>query len=158
MELPKRKQNRLTDYDYSQPGCYFITICTRDKKHTLGTVVGADVLIGPHVALSAKGRAVRDVISQMPTIEEYVIMPNHIHVVFRLPGNGPLGTAAPTQSILQLVRYLKRTVTIRCGENIWQRGYHDHIIRTDADYLNIWNYIHTNPARWREDCYYREEL
>ena len=100
----------------------------------------------------------RDVISQMPTIEKYVIMPNHIHVVFRLPGNGPLGTAAPTQSIPQLVRYLKRTVMIRCGENIWQRGCHDHIIRTDADYLNIWNYIHTNPARWREDCYYREEL
>lgn len=35
MELPKRKQNRLKGYDYSRPGCYFITICTRDKKHIL---------------------------------------------------------------------------------------------------------------------------
>ena len=46
--LPKRKQNRLTGYDYSQPGCYFVTICSRDREHLFGCVVGADVLIGPY--------------------------------------------------------------------------------------------------------------
>ena len=49
---------------------------------------------------------------------------------------------------------MKRAVTIACGENSWQRGYHAHIIRNDADYLRVWDYIDTNPAKWREDCYY----
>ncbi len=40
------------------------------------------------------------------------------------------------------------------GKTVWQRGYHDHIIRSEADYLRIWDYIDTNPAKWREDCYY----
>ena len=46
-----------------------------------------------------------------------------------------------------------------CGVSLWQRGYHDHVVRNEADYLRIWNYIDTNPAKWREDCYYcdREE-
>lgn len=160
MPQPKRKQNRLTEYDYSQPGCYFITICTRNKEFLLGTVVGADVLIGPHVRLSEKGKAVETVIVRMPTVKKYIIMPNHIHVIFRIPGpgDGPMGTSAPTPAIPQLARYLKRCVTLACGENIWQRGYHDHIIRNDRDYLRIWDYIDTNPAKWREDCYYTESL
>ena len=61
--LPKRKQNRLTGYDYSQPGCYFVTICAKNRRYLfwddLIGVVGADVLIGPHVHLSAMGIIVK---------------------------------------------------------------------------------------------------
>ena len=42
------------------------------------------------------------------------------------------------------------------GTPVWQRSYHDHIVRSDGDYLRIWDYIRTNPAKWREDCYYTE--
>ena len=56
-----------------------------------------------------------------------------------------MGTSAPTQSVPWIVRYLKRTVTMACGKTVWQRGYHDHIIRSEADYLRIWDYIDTNP-------------
>ena len=154
--LPKRKQNRLTGYDYSQPGCYFVTICSRDREHLFGCVVGADVLIGPHVQLSEVGAIVEQTISQIPSVDKYIVMPNHVHILLRLPvaNNGPMGTSAPTQSVPWIVRYLKRTVTIACGKTVWQRGYHDHIIRSEADYLRIWDYIDTNPAKWREDCYY----
>ena len=55
-----------------------------------------------------------------------------------------------------MIRYLKRSVTQRLGENVWQRSYHDHIVRNDADYLRIWKYMETNPAKWREDCYFTE--
>ena len=65
-----------------------------------------------------------------------------------------MGTSAPTKSIPMVVRFLKRDVTMACGFSVWQRGYHDHIIRNDADYRHIWEYIDTNPAKWREDCYY----
>lgn len=154
--LPKRKQNLLTGYDYSQPGCYFVTICSRDREHLFGCVVGADVLIGPHVQLSEIGAIVEQTISQIPSVDKYIVMPNHVHILLRLPvaNNGPMGTSAPTQSVPWIVRYLKRTVTMACGKTVWQRGYHDHIIRNEADYLRIWDYIDTNPAKWREDCYY----
>lgn len=158
MNRPKRKQNRLKNYDYSQPGYYFVTICTKNKEHIFGTVVGADVLIGPHVALSSEGELLKSVISQMSAVDKYVIMPNHVHAIFRLTElqNGPMGTSAPTQSLPQLVRYLKGRGTRLCGKTIWQRGYHDRIIRTEADYLRIWDYIDTNPAKWREDRYFAE--
>ena len=46
-DFPIRKHNRLPGYDYTQPGCYFVTICSKDREHLFGRVVGADVLIGP---------------------------------------------------------------------------------------------------------------
>ena len=171
MERPKRKANRLSDYYYSRPGCYFITACAKDKLHIFGRVVGGDVLIAPHVSLSAAGRAVEQVVSAMPCVEKYVIMPNHIHLLIRIPARdgqvgagGPMGTSAPTEgdrthgepSVPGLMRYLKRSVTHIVGQPVWQRSYHDHVIRNDADYLRIWSYIETNPAKWREDCYFTE--
>lgn len=155
---PKRKPNRLAGYNYGQLGCYFVTICTRGKQHLLGRVVGADVLIGPHVQLSELGTIVDRLISHMPSAKKYIVMPNHVHILFQISTseNGPMGTSAPTQSIPWMVRYLKRTVAQAFGQNVWQRSYYDHIIRNDADYLRIWNYIDTNPAKWQEDCYYIE--
>ena len=75
--LPKRKQNRLTGYDYSQPGCYFVTICSRDREHLFGCVVGADVLIGPHVQLSEIGAIVEQTISQIPSVREFATKIQH---------------------------------------------------------------------------------
>ena len=68
-----------------------------------------------------------------------------------------LQQAAPT--LPRIVNQFKGAVTKSVGRTIWQKGYHDHVIRNDADYLRIWHYIDTNPAKWREDCYYcdREE-
>ena len=60
----------------------------------------------------------------------------------------------PDPSVARIVKMMKEAVTKFVGRPIWQKGYHDHVIRNDADYLRIWNYIDTNPAKWREDCYY----
>lgn len=157
MELRQRKRNRLEGYDYSQPGYYFVTICTKNRAHILGSiVVGADVLIGLRVALSEIGHAVRDVILTIPSVDQHVIMPNHLHLIFHLPepANGPMSTSAPTTPVLALVRYLKRSVTISCGFSIWQTSYYDHIIRDETEYLRICEYIKTNPAKWQDDIYY----
>lgn len=176
MNLPRRKANRLPDYDYSRPGCCFVTVCSKDKRHIFGTVVGGDVLIAPHVILSHTGKVVEQIVSTMPCVEKYVIMPNHIHLLIRIPPvsprttgtGGPMGTSAPTEgnrgrgnmhrgsSVPGLMRYLKRRVTRIVGQPVWQRSYHDHVVRNDADYLRIWSYIDTNPAKWREDCYFTE--
>ena len=68
------------------------------------------------------------------------------------PCYGGRPQAAPTLS--QIINQFKGSATKRAGYILWQKGYHDHIIRSEADYLRIWDYIDTNPAKWREDCYY----
>lgn len=151
---------RLERWDYSDSGYYFVTVCVKEREHLLGRCVGADVLIGPHIELSKYGKIVEDVLSQMPNVDQYVVMPNHIHVVFAIPpqkeeASGPMRTSAP--AIPWMVRYLKRMVTQKCGRPIWQRSYYDHIIRDERDYLRIKEYIVTNPAKWKEDPYYEED-
>ena len=54
-----------------------------------------------------------------------------------------------------LISTLKRFTNRRCGVQLWQRGYHEHVIRGEKDYLEIWNYIDTNPVQWAEDRYYQ---
>ncbi len=86
---------------------------------------------------------------------KYVIMPNHVHVMIEVVG--PSGTPAPTranQRIPAFVSALKRMTNRYCGTLLWQRGYYDHVIRNDADYLRVWNHMDTNPAKWAEDEYF----
>ena len=106
-ELPKRKKGRLTGYDYSANGSYYITVCTKDKKHILGHAVGGGVLDAPYVRLSKYGAMVRDALLEMDTfydditINHYVIMPNHIHFILSICGEGgPSRTPAPTNESL----------------------------------------------------------
>ena len=65
--------------------------------------------------------------------------------------------SAPTQSLSQLIKSFKILVTKELGQPVFQRSFHDHIIRSEADYLRIWQYTDTNPATWENDCFYTEE-
>ncbi|MDD6161159.1 MAG: hypothetical protein PUB51_08550, partial [Oscillospiraceae bacterium] len=89
---------------------------------------------------------------------KYVIMPNHVHLIVRITvrENGAPGSSRPTQMIPRVITTLKRFSNRDTGMDLWQSTYHDHIIRNEADYLRIWNYIDTNPARWQEDRYFEE--
>ena len=62
---------------------------------------------------------------------------------------------APT--ISTVVQQLKGVITKRIGDSIWQKLFHDHVVRNEHDYRKIWEYIDTNPAKWQEDCFYAEE-
>lgn len=163
MEQPQRKHVRLRDYDYGQNGAYFVTICTQGRRCVLSEIsslVGPDALIGPHAALTLTeiGQIVEGYIQSTEAayetvkIEHYVIMPNHIHLLVRLTNGGPMRASGPTLSTV--VKALKGLVTRKLGYKIWQNGYHEHIIRDDNDFLNHWQYIDNNPARWAEDEYF----
>lgn len=165
MEYSDRRSHRLTGYDYSTPGTYFVTICTKDKKCILSKIVGGDVLIAPQVELTAYGKILDEQLRRMDTlydhiaVEQYVIMPNHVHLLLRVEENGPTGTSAPTkshshQAVADFVSTCKRFCTRAYGQPIFQRSYHDHIIRGDADYGKIARYIAENPRRWQQDCFY----
>ena len=163
MDLPQRKRIRLPDYDYSSPGAYFVTVCTQNRRCILSDiVVGDGVLDVPNVRLSPYGEIVAETLREIEktyswlSLDHYVIMPNHIHLLLRLGDNGPSGTPAPTNETLpMLISTFKRFANRRCGIQLWQRGYHEHVIRNEKDYLEICRYIENNPARWAEDRYYQ---
>ena len=149
MELPKRKQNRIPDYDYSQNGAYFITICIQDRKPILSQIVGDDA----HIVPNPYGRIAEKYIRNVPQIEKYVIMPDHIHMIIRLD-NGSMWESPPTDAkpqhnrISNIVRSIKVLVAKEIGQSIFQRSYYDHVIRNQQDYDEIWEYIENNPRKW----------
>lgn len=163
MGLPERKPNRLRNYDYSTPGAYFVTICTDGKKCILSEItVGATIGRPPEIILSEYGKitdeAIRNIERIYPAIsvDKYVIMPNHIHLLLQIHTD-ECGRAMPAPTVSTVIQQMKGTVTKQAGCRIWQKLFHDHIIRNDGDYSMIWNYIDTNALKWREDCFYTEQ-
>ena len=162
MELPKRKPNRLKDFDYSQPNAYFITICTKNKEMLFWENVGASIARPEDVRLSKYGKIVVEAIEKISTIypeitvDNYVVMPNHIHLLLQIHSDSS-GRAmlAPTISIV--IQQMKGYATKKIGRSIWQKLFHDHVIRDEKGYLKIWNYIEGNPSKWEEDCFYVKE-
>ena len=154
-----RKQNRLAGFDYSQPGAYFITVCTKDRKCLLSTIVGGDAHIAPYAALTPTGAVVEKYLLTIPGIDRYVIMPNHVHMILRIsaatPGAGPMWSDAPAEArVPSLIRSWKTLVSKELGFGIWQKSYYDHVIRDELDYITKAQYIDNNPTKWLEDKYY----
>ena len=168
MDLPKRKPTRLKDYDYSSEGAYFITICTHNRKNLFSNIVGA-IHESPESNLNSKGKIVDFYINKLNTrfeitIDKYIVMPNHIHLIAIIQNTQRSIRESTLQKralISKSIGYLKMNVSRDIhkkgySDKIWQRSFHDHIIRDHNDYLKIWNYIDTNPQKWSEDCFYIE--
>ena len=161
-ELPKRRPNRLPDFDYSTPGAYFITICTENRKCMLWDTVGASIARPNNVPLSAYGKIVKQAICDIPlhypavSIDNYTVMPNHIHLLLQINTDAD-GRPMVAPTISTVVQQMKGVVTKQIGHSIWQKLFYDHVIRGERDYLKIWEYIENNPAKWKEDCFYKEE-
>lgn len=178
---------RMPDFSYSENQMYFITICTKDKAHTLGKVVGYDASDVPRVELSSIGRIAEKYIRLMDNkynnvfVDKYVVMPNHLHLLIavshlldgeyesdeRVTFFGTSQASSPTsrttlsisqyrqhEIIPKIVSLFKRYCNHEIGYNIWQRSYYDHVIRSEQDYREIWEYIENNPAKWTEDIYF----
>ena len=162
MELPNRKPNRLTEYDYSQPGAYFITICTHNKQMLFWENVGASIARPEKPQLSFYGNVVQEAILNIPkiyptiSVDNYVVMPNHIHLLLQIHTDDR-GRAMLAPTISKVVQQMKGYITTQLGVSVWQKLFHDHVVRGEKDYLEIWNYIEGNPSKWEEDCFYVKE-
>lgn len=171
----KRKRNRLKEYDYSRNGMYFVTVCTKNKEKIFwenqnndnianqydNAVVGAncvrplsDLPLSEYgIIIKNEVEKISDIYDNLIKIENYVIMPNHIHLLIFIDTYGRT-LIAPT--ISRVVKQFKGSVTKQIGKPIFQKSFHDHIIRSDEDYEKIYNYIQSNPSKWTEDCFYVE--
>lgn len=144
--MPKRKNIRLPGFDYSAQGVYFITIDSKDHK---------EIFWDDYVSLSKYGEIVKQAILNIPvrypmiSIDHYVIMPNHIHLLLRICNDvGGRSMITPTVSVV--IQQMKGCVTKKCGFPVWQKSFYEHIIRGDADYLETWEYIENNPVKWQQ--------
>ena len=165
-KLPYRKSIRLKNYDYSSNGYYFVTICTQNREKLFGKIVGATLCGHPNnpdklivkwlLELENKFKDIK--------IDEYIIMPNHIHFIIKRTGDH---TGSPLRDI---VGWFKTMTTneyiagVKDGRfmpfkgRLWQRNYYEHIIRNYDDYINIAEYIQNNPLKWEEDKLYVPEV
>ena len=156
-ELPKRKPTRLKNYDYSTPGAYFITICTKNREQLLSNIiVGEGLCALPQNTLTPIGLHIEKTIFYINEnfigvdIDKYVIMPNHIHLIVFIKDTG--GHRGPP--LQKIIGQLKSYTTNKFGKILWQRSYHDHIIRDKDNYYRICEYIDTNVFKWTNDCFF----
>ena len=152
-----RKRNRIKNYDYSQPNVYLLTLCTENRANLFGVVESRpDTTV---TVLSPLGELVQQTILDIETyytnasIETYSILPNHLHILLRLDATDEPN--APT--ISRIVKNMKEHVTRVYGKSVWQKGFHDHVIRSELEYQNAWNYVTFNPAKWETDEYFVNE-
>ena len=163
--LPNKRAIRLKGYDYSSEGSYFITICTKNRQELLSAIrVGTGVLDRPENVLKEFGKIADKQLRFMSdfyddiSLDKYVIMPNHIHLLLTIKPSafGRSGTPVPTNSLIaKFISTFKRFCNKKYGYNIWQDRYYDHIIRNQEDYNEKWEYIEYNPLKWDSDDLYQ---
>ena len=164
-----RRSIRLPGYDYSQPGVYFLTLCTHERETLLGDVVDNVVRLNDYGQIVAK--AWDDLPGHYSHVEldAFVIMPNHVHGIIVLnddvvrAGLRPAPTRpAPTptkrHALPEIVRTLKSFSARRINEShatpgvpVWQRNYYEHVVRSEHELNAIRAYIQNNPLRWALD-------
>lgn len=170
MELPTRKQIRLKRYDYSQQGCYFVTVCAQNRECIFGNIVG----VGrdrPEMVLNELGKITQFVWESLPKhhsveLDQFQIMPNHVHMIIIITGasrravggSRPAPTAEYKPTLGFIVGLFKSEITKQIRiimDNpefpIWQRNFYEHIVRNESELNKIRVYIKTNPEMWNRD-------
>ena len=162
MAYKKHKQYRLFGYDYSQHGAYFITIVTKDRQHFFGEISKGEIQYSPiGEYIKQNFSIISDRIDYL-YIDNWVIMPNHLHLIIvitnqkedytQITGLSPLNS----KSISSFVNHLKGNIKRWCNENdftnfSWQDRFHDRIIRDTDEYNRISQYIDNNILNWEKD-------
>lgn len=210
--IHNRRSVRLKEYDYSQQGAYFITICCNNRTCLFGEIINGEMILNAYGNIAYNEWLKTTEIRSNVELDVFVIMPNHIHGiiiinndcrgVLHTPGlnnvhtselqtnvlhttvvnnsptcvinqgvcNTPLQKSdeintlrSPSNNIGAIVRGYKSAVTKqmnilnagKCDQSsiVWQRSFHEHIIRNEKSYQNISNYIINNPSKWHADKY-----
>ena len=153
--LPYRRSTRLKGWTY-RDATFFITICTHEKHWTLGRVVNDRVVLSPLGETVDREWQYSKYVRPEVQFDEYVVMPNHMHALVYVP-NLLHEEASRRRSLATLVNGFKGAVTRAASRLVWQRGYHEHVVRSERELELIRTYIGENPGRWAADRYYLDE-
>lgn len=168
MEKYHRQSIRLSEYDYSKPGIYFITICANDHKNLFGQNINGLIELN-RVGYFVK-KCWKNIPKHYPNIklDAFIILPDHIHGILKIvvgaqnfvvaqnfvPLRNEFQKIIP-RSIGAIVRGFKIGVTKYCNQKnifqIWQRNFHDRIVRDESELWSKRRYIQNNPMKhWRQ--------
>ncbi len=177
-EIHNRRSIRLKKYDYSQPGLYFITLCTKNREFLFGEINNEKMLLNDAGVIVMQEWEKTQQIRKNIKLGEYVIMPNHFHAIIQIEYQIMTSSSennkkfqSPTQTIGAIMRGFKGSTTLKINKNlparnhgrgvlpyaqnnnnsVWQRNYWEHIIRTEIEYTKISQYIIKNPLCWDND-------
>jgi REP-associated tyrosine transposase len=166
-----RRSVRLKEYDYSQSGGYFVTICTRRKEALFGALIDDRSLLNELGELvSSRWRVLPEEYPTV-TIDEYVVMPDHLHGILIINNTGvgagsPYPSSKPATNLKEtgrrngaptlgaIIGYFKYQCAKQInlllktpGAPVWQRNYYEHVIRSEDDLSNIRRYVKYNPQK-----------
>ena len=159
-EIHNRKSHRLTNFNYSNKGSYFITICTHNRANLFGSICNNIMHLNNFGILVNKKYLELQFVYPNITLDAYIIMPNHFHGIITinksLPNNKNLGNIIgrfKSETTHEYILGVKQNIFPAFDKKIWQRDYNDHLIRNEQSYINIKNYIINNPSLWKNDYY-----
>ena len=153
-----RRSIRLAGYDYSHAGACFVTICTHNRALSLQAEPVREVVRLAWCGLSARFPIV--------ALDEFVIMPNHVHAIIILvdaairgaASSAPTGMGGGATTLGNVVRAFKSISAIEANKILgqsnrpfWQRNYYEHIIRDEEELSVLRQYIRDNPGNWLDD-------
>ncbi len=153
-ELPRRKKIRLEEYDYSNYGAYFITVCTQNTDVQLSRISEDNFTILTDVG-NIVDAAIQEISCRYPAVilDKYCIMPDHIHIILFINSIDNHGRQIAAPTVSRIIGNMKRAVSMCVGYSIWQKSFYDRIIRNQQEYDEVWKYIDDNPLKWRvERC------
>jgi len=186
----RNESARAPWWDYSNDGCYFITICTVDRDLLFGNIINAEMFLSDIGQIVLQEWEKSFEIRAELFCDAFVIMPNHIHAILRIDkqsdkkivrtdgrpspqiGDHPINYGVayrPPKSISSFAAGFKSAATTRinifrfvrthgrASRRVWQPRFHDHIIRNDQEYNRIKDYIETNPVKWEQDKFFKNE-
>ena len=153
----RRNSLRKTGYDYAFAGAYFVTICVHERRPLFGVVEGNAM------RQNALGDQIERLWAALPNRfdnldpDAFQLMPNHIHAVAVLLER-PRSLSGKVESLGGIVRAFKALSTFEYRRTfgdtralLWQRGYHDRIVRGERELGEIRAYIENNPVAWQHD-------
>lgn len=155
-----RKKNRLGKWLYDA-WWFFVTICTENKKSYFWDIdVGADnIRLNLYWKIVEQCRCNISMIYENVGLEDFVIMPNHIHAIINIDKDEAIGNR-PYWSLSSIVKWFKQAVSKQLRK-AWlpsfkrQKSFYDHVIRNEQDLLRIREYIELNPYKRKNDEYYK---
>jgi len=164
-----RHSIRLKEYDYGQPGAYFVTVCTHHRECLFGEIVEGKIVLNPFGKIVEEEWMISANIRREIELDEFVVMPNHMHGIIAIRDHHPVGATGRSplhrihrtlfpKSLGSFVAGFKSSVTKRInelhgtpGQPVWQRDYFEHVIRNEIDLDETREYIQNNPLKWLED-------
>jgi len=180
-DIHHRQSIRLKDYDYTQAGAYFITICTKDRECLFGDISDNNLHYNDYGQIAYEfWLKIREHFSNSE-LDGFIVMPNHIHGIIMINTrrgevSSPIGVSSPELNAItsiqkggetpplhkhalgQFIAFYKYQTTKQInqirntsGMSVWQRNYYEHIIRNENELDKIRQYIIDNPFKWNID-------